>query len=80
MGYVIATNIDNTILRAHFAFMAFRGGVSIEGLRNATRIIEPDDDLSAEEVRFSHLSLHLVLSRSLCSIMYGGSQSSSPVC
>ncbi|CAB1103822.1 unnamed protein product [Ectocarpus sp. CCAP 1310/34] len=36
MGYMLATSADNTILRAHFAFMAHRNGVSVSNLASAT--------------------------------------------
>lgn len=51
MGYIVATNVSNTILRAHFAFMAFRNGVSMQRLINATNGESLDDTLSAKEVR-----------------------------
>lgn len=35
MSYICATYADNTVLRAHYAFMAHRNGVSIAELKRA---------------------------------------------
>lgn len=47
MCYMCATNAGNNILRAHYAFMAFRNGVSIRRLATVARS-EVDSDVAAD--------------------------------
>ena len=48
MCYICATNAGNTILRAHYAFMAHRNGMPISQLVNATST-EASGNVAADE-------------------------------
>eukprot|EP00903_Cladosiphon_okamuranus_P005778 g5726.t1 len=55
MSYICATNAGNTILRAHYAFMAHRNGMPIIQLVNATSTessdsVAADDTIGAKQV------------------------------
>lgn len=52
MCYICATNAENTILRAHYAFLAHRSGVSIQQLASVanTEALADDDSVGAKHV------------------------------
>lgn len=53
MCYLCATNAKNTILRAHFAFMAYRSGISIQRLVHIVESAGEDDNyLQKDEAAF----------------------------
>lgn len=49
MAYQCATNAENTILRAHFAYMAMRSGVTLERLVQVTDLTSTGGGASAAE-------------------------------
>lgn len=49
MCYQCATNAENNVLRAHFAFMAMRNGVSLERLQQVTDVTSTGGGASAAE-------------------------------
>lgn len=67
MGYMLATSADNTILRAHFAFMAHRNGVSVSDLANAAAG-EGDTD-GGEDPKKVQVPFFLILQNQRCHLV-----------
>lgn len=63
MGYMLATFADNTILRAHFAFMAHRNGVSVSDLASATA--EGGDTDGGQDLKKVHYCFSIALQTAL---------------
>lgn len=66
MCYICATNAGNTILRAHYAFMAHRNGMPIRQLATATNTessedVAADDTIDAKQVCLSYVCVCVFL-------------------
>lgn len=64
MAYQCASNAENTILRAHFAYMAMRSGVTLERLIQVTDLTSVGGGASAAEdaaIAFAHAARCVVV-------------------